>query len=306
MARRRFAELPDFVVDACNRFERHEKPRIARRRAWRPIKLPDDRPFGVLWVGDPHIDDDKCDWPQLVSHIQLARTTPGLYAVNVDDVTNNWVGRLTRLFAEQNAGQKEARRRIKWLMHGAGVPWAFWLLGNHDAWNEGDTIIDLMSDGRLPVFDWEARVEFTSGKEKFRVHVAHDFPGQSMWNIVHGPGRAARMGSLAELYVCGHKHDWGTASFEIAGHDRVVHTARARGYKADDRHALVNGFQQSTNGASILTVFNPRAKSPAGRITTFTDVEVGAQFLGLLRSGNKRTGAKRGGKKCSTLKTQAR
>ena len=285
MARRHASEarLPANIRRAVDDFTRLA-PRVAAKRAWRPIDIPEAGPFGVLWFGDPHVDDEACNWPQLVADVELCRTTPGLYGASVGDASNNWVGRLARLYAEQNAGKREARRRVRWLLRDAGVPWLMWLLGNHDEWNEGDTILDLMSDGRVPLFAWEARLELRAAGQRWRVHCAHDFPGHSMWNITHGPARAARMGSLAELFVCGHRHDWGVQSFEIAGHDRVVHAVRARGYKWDDHHALVNGFQQSSNGASMLTVFNPAAQTATGRVLTFADPVAGAAVLRALRA----------------------
>lgn len=274
------------IVRARARECRDNIKRSLNGRKWQTVDLDERQPFAVIWFGDLHADDDNCNWPLLLQHLEIARR-PGVYAAHVGDATNNWVGRLMRLYAEQSTSRDEARKLCRWLMRDAGVPWLFWLLGNHDAWESGDAIAELMSDGVVPLYDWEARLRFRAAGQEWLVHAAHDFPGNSMWNIVHGPGRAARMSSMAELLICGHKHDWGVGSFELAGHDRVVHTIRARGYKWSDKHALVNGFQQSTNGAAVMTIFNPSADSAAGRILSFPDPVAGAAVLEAMRSSGR-------------------
>ncbi|MEL6748344.1 MAG: hypothetical protein AAFO79_11110 [Pseudomonadota bacterium] len=40
-----------------------------------------------------------------------------------------------------------------------------------------------------------------------------------------------------------------------------------RGSKWHDEYAVSHGFEQGKSGANILTVINPRASDPAGRIT---------------------------------------
>lgn len=276
--------LPPFIADAVNGFRKVEVA-INKRRGWRPIKLPEDGPFAVMMFGDIHGDDPACNWPQLVSDIALCRE-PGVYGVHLGDATNNWVGRLMRLFAKQNVSQEEARRRVRWLLHDAGVHWLWWLVGNHDAWNEGGAILELLAEtAPRPVImsDWEGRFEIQAAGQSWKVHAAHNFPGNSEWNILHGPTKAARRTSLADLYVCGHLHNWGTGSFEIPGHNRVVRMLRARGYKWDDDHATVNGFEQTINGASVMCVFNPDAATAAGRILTFEDPGAGLDVLKALR-----------------------
>ena len=68
-----------------------------RSREWIPIKVNVKGPVGVTFFGDPHIDDDYCDWDALRSDIQTINRTECLWAVNLGDVSNNWIGRLQRL-----------------------------------------------------------------------------------------------------------------------------------------------------------------------------------------------------------------
>lgn len=265
------------------RFEQAAAVRAADM--WRPIRINDNGPVGILWFGDPHLDDDSCNWPLLERHVELCRTTPGLYGANIGDTTNNWVGRLMRLYADQETSRHTARRLAKWFLSDSGVNWILWLLGNHDAWESGGDILQLMNGHSILMRDWEAQVKFVfPGGQEIKCHAAHDFPGSSQWNIGHGPGKAARMASDGDLFVCGHKHDWTIQQFEIAGRFKTPTIIRVRGYKWHDMHAVVNGYQSAQSGAAILTILNPGATDPAGRVMAFSDVEAGAAVLSALRA----------------------
>lgn len=280
------ASATEDVADLIRRRAAHSD-RMAKRRAtetWLPICVPEHGPFGVVWFGDPHLDDDHCDWGTLLEHVEICRTTDGLYGASVGDATNNWVGRLMRLYGDQSATKSEARQLAKWFMRDCGVNWLLWLIGNHDEWNEGEAILGLISNGATYLPSWESRLEFRACGQSWRVHAAHDFKGSSIWNPTHGPLRKGMMtGGLAELYVCGHRHTFAQQTVEIEERGTIVHAVRARGYKRHDHHAVVNGFPQGKSGAAVLTIFNPQASSPAGRIMTFADVATGAAVLSVLR-----------------------
>lgn len=302
--------VSEIIARKCRTFERQASRRKAER--WLPITVDEAGPFGLLVVGDEHIDDNYADWPQLLADLKLARETPGVYACAMGDATNNWVGRLIREYADQSTTRKEARALAKWLLSDDAAPWLFRLIGNHDKWNEGDVIIGLFADSAYHVADWEARIELRAAGQRFRIHASHDFKGSSIWNKTHGPLRAAMLsGGAAELYLCGHKHTLGTQSFEIEETGQLVHVARARGYKAHDMYAVTNGYAQGKHGASVFILFDPFAESAAGRITIFNDPAQGCKVLRALRAkdaqhvdrsnGPGRRGKKHSGKASSGL-----
>ena len=144
-------ELPDLpegdysaeelIEIACERFKRKDAREKAKR--WRTIKMPTDEPFALAWLGDPHIDNDGCNWPLLMRDLELFKS-PGVYVCNIGDSTDNWVGRLTRLHAQSSMTQENAYKLVEWLVVESGVHWLVWLLGNHDAWNDGSVITKLL------------------------------------------------------------------------------------------------------------------------------------------------------------------
>ena len=296
-------EFPDFGDDDVPIDElldiqiRRNRKRIKYRqnKHWFPIKVNVDGPIGLTWFGDPHVDDNFCNLELLKHHCDLHASTEGLYGANIGDTTNNWVGRLQRLFGEQDTSQMTARKLAKWLLADSGVTWMLWLLGNHDLWNEGEAILKEMNGHKVtmekepfpgtPMETWQAkfRLVFPNGRE-CRIWAAHDFPGHSMWNSLHSAQRAAHHQEMAHLYVCGHKHNWATHQEESASRGFVYWLARARGYKWVSDHAEKMGHAAQQEGASITAILDPDAKSEAGFISCFPDMDEAVDYLNWKRS----------------------
>jgi hypothetical protein len=240
-------------------------------KAWREIHINTSDPVVIIFFGDPHLDDDGANWPLLREHIELAQL-PNVYGVNIGDTTNNWVGRLMRLYANQDLGVDSARKLAKWFLCEAGINWFCWIFGNHDAWNEGNEILSLMNTDGIVMEDWQARVTatFPTGM-KVPIWISHNFPGNSQWNLLHGPMKAAKMRGGAAIYACGHTHTWAMHHEEMPETGDIYWAIRSRGYKFMDSYANVNMFPEFRHGASIAAVIDPRAKTPTGSVVCFTD-----------------------------------
>lgn len=272
----------------------------ARRRSdyrtameWVPIRINEVRPFGILIFGDEHLDDDGCDWPRLLSDIAIARDTPGVYAIGAGDAHNNWIGRLERLYASQNTSAETAWRLVQWYLNGAGVPWLFRLLGNHDKWGNGAELMHLHNSLGVPLFDWRAAIALECGNGRtINIRAAHDFPGMSQWNKTHALVKAALMTyGDADVYLCGHRHTGGVQKFEHR--DRCPLAVRVGSYKRDDDYALTKGFTQDRHGASMMLIIDPAAKTADGLVECFYDPMQGARFLTALRATSPVTAKRR-------------
>lgn len=256
---------------------------------WFPVKVKDSRAIGLLWFGDPHLDDPGCDWELICHHAKLCRETDGLYGANIGDSSNNWGSRLAHLYANQDTSVKTARRFVEWFMLDSGIKWALWLLGNHDVWGDGADILAMMAQKhktqKIILHDWEARFEikFPNG-EAIRVNAAHDFSGSSMWNPLHGAVKTAKSGDHIDLLVCGHLHNWAISQWEMAAQGNIPVMIRVKGYKTFDKYAQRLGHYEQKEGSAILTVLDPHAKSRAGRVVPFADVDAGVEYLKWLRS----------------------
>lgn len=286
-------ELPDFVsgdpeepiqdiIDRQKKRFRHGDE-AAQARKWYEVKIKEFKPYGLLMFGDPHVDDNGCNWPMLERHIEVAKK-PGVYGLNKGDTTNNWVGRLMAKYADQDTSNHTAKRLAEWFMFDSGVTWVCWLLGNHDMWNGGGDFYKRMGKHKVPVLDWQAQFKLVSSNgSECRIDAAHGRKGSSIWNNLHATLRAAKLGELADIYVTGHTHHYGLEHLEIPERSHSCWLAQLRGYKFQDDYALTHGFAESQLGCSILAVIDP-SKEARHRVHCFEDVEEGAEFLEWKRS----------------------
>lgn len=277
------SELPpeELIDQACKRFAHHLAARDARR--WMEIKINSNRPIGVCFMGDPHIDNNGCNWPLLREHIKTLEETPGMTAVGIGDLTDNWVGRLVRLYADQEMSKKQGIKLAKYLLKDSKIKWLCHLLGNHDSWNDGPYLIKANAQPWVPVEEWQSRFQLVfPGGARVKIHAAHDFPGNSIWNPQHGPQKAAMLLEQADIYACGHKHTWAVNEGENAQRGFVYWLIRSRGYKFVDSYSEQLGYGSQRYGASITAVINPSGVGPT-RIRCFPDVAEGAEFLTWLR-----------------------
>lgn len=273
--------VDELRAQLSRRFEKRAQRAAALR--WYEIALPDDRPYGLMLWGDPHLDNNGCNWPLLEQHVKVSQQ-PGIWSVNLGDVLDNWPNgsRLVRLYAHSDQSVETASRLADWFLNDAGIRWLVHVLGNHDVW-PGNTDLKALSRTTAVLQDHGLRFKLKSGASTLRIWAQHDFPGHSMWNSLHGNQRAAQMREQADLYVSGHKHTWALHQEELADRNHVFWAARARGYKFLDDYAEKLGYDSQREGASILAVVNP-TEVGARRMHLFADVALGADFLKFLRA----------------------
>jgi len=274
------------LADLVQRRIEDSRRAIARgKKARKPVRIEMPAgPLGVITFGDPHLDDDGCDWDQLLADVKVAHSSPHIYSINIGDTVNNWVGRLVKLWAHQGTTEDDAWRLARWFM---GEPnWLAWIHGNHDMWNDGGRILDLLLENASVAYKApsEARIEMVwpSGKVQ-RIHARHDFKGHSQYNPNHGLKKAALWDGWADMYVAGHRHTWaGTIDEYDDGRCRWL--VRARGYKRADHYAMEKGFHEQAHGCAVMTIHDPDAPHPAERIRVFLDLAHGAEYLAWLRA----------------------
>lgn len=260
--------------------ERKVRDKITR------IDVKMNGPIAITHLGDPHVDADGCNWPELVKAVETISKTEGMYAGNIGDTTNNWVGSLQRLYAHQSTTYDEGVQLAEWLL--TSVPWVYVILGNHDSWNNGGSLIrQILKNASVATATAGcARIELRFPKgDPIRIMARHDFKGSSTWNRAHGPMKAAKLDPWADVYVSGHKHHW--VSHMNEGMDgKPKWSMTVRGYKWHDSFAEEHGFYEHELGSSCTTILDPTAK-PTERVKLVWDVEEAAD---LLRFYRKRAG----------------
>lgn len=275
------APIDELIAARVKAFTRKHEAKEARQLI--SVQVNIDGAYGLIHFGDPHIDDDGCDWPTLQHHLDLVDRTEGLFAINSGDSQNNWVGRLARLYANQSTTASDAVRLVEWLI--GRVKWLAIIGGNHDAWSGAGDPVRWFARNAGSLYEWHGlrlALQSPNGCE-IRLNARHDFAGTSQWNGAHAPAKAARMGwNRDHLYTCGHRHAaaYNMLVFDNGAH--VAHAIRVGTYKVYDDFAESKGFPRE-NLPACLTVHNPNAKTAAGLVTVFWDVDEGADYLRFLR-----------------------
>jgi hypothetical protein len=274
--------VEDLIARRIAAFQRKDAAKKARDLIH--VKVNVDGAYGILHFGDPHLDDDGCDWKAVEHCIKLLDDTEALFGANCGDSSNNWVGRLARLYGSQSVSASEAWRMVEWFMR--RVPWLYIIGGNHDAWSGAQDPIRWMASNAGSLYEWHGvRLALTSpnGRE-MRVNARHDFQGTSQWNGAHAALKAAKMGWARDhLYTCAHRHSAAASTIFFNDGEHVAHALRIGTFKRYDDYAESKGFPRE-NMPAVVTVVNPSARTEAGLVTPFWDVDEGANYLRFLRS----------------------
>lgn len=279
---------PEIIARLKEDFSRKVDYEDGRRLIEVPIKL--DGPIGVLHFGDPHVDDGGTDWNLLERDIKLVQTTEGLFAGNIGDTTNNWVGRLQALYGSQSATARQAWILAEHFIKSLRGRWLYHILGNHDDWSgEGNPLLWICKDVGALVEQAEARLglNFPNGAQVV-INGRHDFAGSSQWNPTHGPMKAAQLGIRDDIMICGHKHKSGYSPLKDPESGRVLHCIQVASYKVYDRYAREKGFRDQSLSPCVLTVIDPYAEDPADVVQVFWNPVSGARYLTWLRAEWKR------------------
>jgi hypothetical protein len=245
-----------------------------------PVTVKLSGPIGILHFGDPHVDDDGTDIAALERHTDLCRVTEGMFAANVGDTTNNWTGRLARLYGEQSTSASQAWKLAEWFIR--RCDWLYMIAGNHDAWSgSGDPIKWIARQQGSLYKSSEARLDlrFPCGR-KVRINARHDFAGSSLWNPAHGPMKAAMLGTRDHIYVAGHKHESAYSVLKDPQNGIAMHAIKVASYKVYDRYAKEKGFRDNALSPCAVTVINPGLpEQHPDMVKVFWEPEVAAEYL---------------------------
>jgi hypothetical protein len=244
------------------------------------IKIKIDGPIGIAHFGDPHVDDDGTDLAKLYHDASTVNETAGMFAGNVGDMQNNWVGRLTHLWSAQSTSAKEAWVLTEHFIN--SVPWLYLIAGNHDCWSGNGDPLDWIMRGHEGVYDQHgARINliFPNGKQ-VRINSRHDFKGHSMWNTAHGVSKAIQMGWKDHILTCGHTHVSGYQVLKDPMSGLISHAIRCGSYKTYDRYADEKGLDDKNVFNCPVTIIDPYYEDDDNRlITTIFNPQEGAEYL---------------------------
>lgn len=275
--------VEDLIAERKRKFGHTDIAKRARNLI--NVKVKIEGPIAISHFGDPHVDDNGTDIGLIEQHVEIINATKGMYGANIGDTTNNWMGRLARLYSEQSTSAQEAWQLCEWFV--SATPWLYFLDGNHGAWSgAGDPVKWMLKNAPGVHGNQAARLnlQFPNGRE-VRINARHDFKGHSMWNTAHGPAKAVQMGWRDHIAICGHLHISGYQVLRDPSSGLISHALRIASYKTWDRYAEDLGLPNQTISPNVVTIINPAYGDDDPRlIHTCFDVAEGAEYLTWLRS----------------------
>ena len=261
-----------------------QKKKAKESRTLVDIHINIDGPIGIAHFGDPHVDDDGTDLSQIIMYTDIINNTEGMFAGNLGDIQNNWVGRLSALYGQQSTSAKESWRLTEYFVN--KLNWLYLVAGNHDVWSgDGDPLEFIMRDHKGLYERWGARMNliFPNGKE-ITINARHTWKGNSMWNTAHGVAKAAQMGWKDHILTCGHTHVSGYQVIKDPASGLISHALQVASFKIMDNYADKLGLDDKNIFNCPVTIIDPRYENDDNRlITTIFNPEVASEYLKYLR-----------------------
>jgi hypothetical protein len=280
-------DVEDLIAERKRKFAKLRKVTDASRV--RTVRLRTNEVIGLGFFGDPHLDDDGTNIEKVLGHAELfSGVHPGLYAASLGDITNNWVGRLERLYGEQSTSSAEALALTEHFLK--LVQWLFAIHGNHDVWNKQVPLLDYLLQSQTQItaaHEQRVRLVFPNGKELL-IHARHKFPGHSQWTKQFGQIKAAMLGGGADIYVGGDKHVSGYSNGWHDGARRMWHAVQVASYKEIDDFPIELGLSPADLFQCPVAIIDPNAAEPLNFIRWEFDPQEGAARLGWERKRAKR------------------
>ena len=277
-------ELLDQRIRAFNYREKLDKS-----QQFLNIKVKDPKPIGIYFQGDPHVDDDGCDLPLLIKHMDIVNKTEGLFSASVGDLSNNWARRtkLEGLWSKQSSTAQQGWQLVEWLV--GYTDYIFIVAGNHDMWSgHGDPVKWMMKPLKTTYSPHSIRVNLKLPKHEVRINCAHEFRGNSIYNTSHGIVRHAIFNARDHILVAGHKHISGYMPMKDAHNGIVMHCLQVGSYKKYDDYAKELNLPNKMMSPCGVAVINTNLDETHGDfIKVFWEVDEGADYLTHLRRKTK-------------------
>lgn len=278
--------LPDYDVPIGELIANRKRAfsRVARAHRARkaiPVSVSVPGPIGIHWFGDPHLDDDGCDWRRLEADVELVRSTPGMLAASIGDQHNNWPGRLGRLYGAQETTAAQAWRLVEWFVGSLDGRWLAIVGGNHDLYSgPGDPQQWLAKQARTIYKPWvcRMRLQFPAGNP-VTIQARHQWRGHSMWNHAHGIMRAGQRGHMDDVLIGGHIHVSGYGVVVAPWTGKITHCVQVASYKVVDDYADEISADPAHVSSSATIIIDPEEREPRRRVHVVHDPDEGAEYL---------------------------
>lgn len=259
-----------------------------RKGDWRKPVLTNipARPFRLKVFGDPHLDDDGCNFELFERHWLEMNATSGVYGVCVGDWFNNWLRALGHLWKDTTTPPSDAWLCLEHLMEERGDALIAACSGNHDDWTQGpaDPVDLLMKKYGVIYRKGAVRVALGfNGLPPMFLAIRHKWKGHSMYSAAHGILRSGIFGWRDHVMIGGHIHQDEPRLLSFPDGFRA-HVCQVSAFKEFDDFADTHGFMGPKISPVWDLVIDPRkADTDPDKVKVFWNSDDAAGFLAYLR-----------------------
>lgn len=242
-------------------------------------------------AADWHVGGAGVDYPRLRSDLELIARTPGMYAVGLGDLVDNFILAKMVSIRYDTSAPIPAEWAVMRLLLGIIADKLLVIVGgNHDKWTKAAAGIDYFADVVRRVTDRalydpdEVVATLTVGAwSGIALKARHKWRGISELNATHGPEKAARFGSPFHIGMAAHTHVSG-----LVRQFRTIDPAtqqpttgiilQAGSYKRIDDHARSLGLPAANASTAVAVIIDSRTRSLVG----LDNLECAANWMGEL------------------------
>ena len=260
------------------------------------IHLADDKPFMLVALGDPHLDNPGTDLELWEKWIAILDYTQGRYGIGMGDWLDNWLRVLSHLYSTAETTAPEGWVLLEHYLEQIGEHLIASVAGNHDDWSgHSDVLAMLMARHNVRHRSKSLRVVLrTPGAHEVSVNMRHRWTGRSMWNEVHALKRAARMGVRDDILLGGDLHISGDTVEKDPMTGKLTYCYQVASFKLVDDYADDKGFLDRHVSPAVALVVDPALPlNNPDRIRHFYTPEKAVQYLEMLRPSGGARKAKR-------------
>jgi hypothetical protein len=274
---------PEIVAARKAEFERVKSARPERGAI---VHLADDKPFMLVALGDPHLDNPGTDlelWERWISVLDYRKHVHGF---GLGDWLDNWLRVLSFLYAQAGTTAPESWILLEHYLEQIGEHLIGSVAGNHDDWSgTSDILGGLMRKYGVAHRSKSLRATLrTPAGHEVTIHARHRWMGKSMWNEVHALKKAARMGERYDILLGGDLHISGDSIEKDPKTGDITHCHQVASFKLIDDYADDKGFRDAHISPAVALVIDPRKPSTnPERIKHFYDPETALAYLQMLR-----------------------
>jgi UDP-2,3-diacylglucosamine pyrophosphatase LpxH len=246
-----------------------------------PVKFESAKPIGLLFMGDPHIDNPATDLSLFETHLNLAKSNEDVYVLGMGDYLDNWVGYLSKMFNEQHITFEEGIELIKYYFK--NVPFLAMILGNHDLWERmGYFFKEIFDDQTIIGEDIRLKLQWQDCDPVF-IHIRHAFKGKSQYNPAFPLVKQAVFNYREDIIAMGHMHQTGYQIYpQPEGY--ISHCFVVGSYKRYDNYGKSLMTHETNLAPAIFVTIEPyQEKTKLDRIKVFFDVFEGINYLNYLK-----------------------